>query len=189
VEVTGSSSLSVQGDVTEIFKAGHSEQVSQNYYVKGMNVVIEAMTGLTIKVGGSFVTINAGGVFVKGPMVMLNSGGAPLSGAAKAAVPPVAPLAAAVASDAAPGQDQSAQEQRHSPSQEDKAKKSWIEIELVDEDNKPVPGEKYKVTLPDGKTVAQGTLDQNGYARVNGVDPGTCKITFPDLDKDAWEKI
>jgi type VI secretion system secreted protein VgrG len=189
VEITGSSSLSVQGDVIEIFKASHNEQVSQNYYLKGMNVVIEAMTGLTIKAGGSFVTLNSGGVFIKGSMVMLNSGGAPLSGAAKAAVPPVAPLAAAVASDAGPGKDQSAQEQRHKPSQEDKAKKSWIEIELVDEDNKPVPGEKYKVTLPDGKTVAQGTLDQNGYARVNGVDPGTCKVTFPDLDKDAWEKI
>jgi len=23
---------------------------------------------------------------------------------------------------------------------------------------------------------------------VEGIDPGTCKITFPELDKDAWEK-
>ena len=34
-----------------------------------------------------------------------------------------------------------------------------------------------------------GTLDNNGFARVDGIDPGTCKITFPELDKDAWEKI
>src|SRR4029079_16560280 len=34
---------------------------------------------------------------------------------------------------------------------EEKAeKKSWIEIELVDEKGRPVPGEAYVVTLPDG---------------------------------------
>jgi hypothetical protein len=31
-----------------------------------------------------------------------------------------------------------------------------------------------------------GTLDENGFARVEGIDPGQCKVTFPDLDKDAW---
>ena len=65
--------------------------------------------------------------------------------------------------------------------------KTWIEIELVDEEDNPVPGEKYKITLPDGR-VKTGTLDENGFARVEGIDPGTCKVTFPNLDKDAWEK-
>jgi hypothetical protein len=46
---------------------------------------------------------------------------------------------------------------------------------------------KYRITLPDGETVAEGTLDDKGFARVDGIEPGTCKITFPDLDKDAWE--
>ena len=66
-------------------------------------------------------------------------------------------------------------------------KTSWIEIELVDEDDQPVPGEKYKVTLPD-ESVATGTLDENGFARIDGIESGTCQITFPNLDKDAWEK-
>jgi type VI secretion system secreted protein VgrG len=62
---------------------------------------------------------------------------------------------------------------------------SWIEIELVDEEDQPVPGERYEITLPDG-SVAKGTLDQNGFARVDRTVPGTCPITFPNLDKDAW---
>jgi type VI secretion system secreted protein VgrG len=76
----------------------------------------------------------------------------------------------------------------HKPTEEDIEEKSWIEIELVDEEDNPVPGEKYKVTLPNGK-VAQGTLDSKGFAHIGGIDPGTCQITFPNLDKDAWEKI
>jgi len=78
----------------------------------------------------------------------------------------------------------------HKPpeTEEEAEKKSWIEIEMIDEENEPVPGEKYKITLPDD-SVAEGTLDNKGFARVNGIDPGTCKITFPELDKDAWEKV
>lgn len=72
---------------------------------------------------------------------------------------------------------------------EEKAKKkSWIEIQMIDEEKQPVPGRKYRVTLPDGETVAEGTLDQNGSARITGIEPGTCKITFPDLDQSAWEE-
>jgi hypothetical protein len=74
------------------------------------------------------------------------------------------------------------------PYKHDPSKKSWIEIELVDEEDEPVPGEAYRITLPDGETVAEGTLSDKGFARVDGIDPGSCKITFPDLDKDAWEK-
>ncbi len=71
---------------------------------------------------------------------------------------------------------------------EEKAKKtSWIEIKLVDEQNNPVPGEPYAITLPDS-TVAQGTLDEKGFARIDGIDPGTCQITFPQRDTEAWKK-
>ena len=72
-------------------------------------------------------------------------------------------------------------------SEEAEEKTAWIEIELVDEEDEPVPGEKYEVKLPDG-SVAKGTLDGDGFARIEGIDPGTCEITFPNLDKDAWEK-
>ena len=50
-----------------------------------------------------------------------------------------------------------------------------------------MPGEPYRVTLPDGTMVAEGTLNDKGFARVDGIDPGTCKVTFPKLHKDAWK--
>ena len=68
----------------------------------------------------------------------------------------------------------------HDPdSPENKDKKHWIEIQLLDEAGKPVAGEPYKVTLPNGSTVADGTLDDKGWARVPNIDPGTCIVTFP----------
>jgi len=192
IEVTDSRSVTVQGDVIEVFKANHSEQVTQDYYVKAMNVVVEAMTGLTINVGGNFITINSGGIFIKGNMVMVNSGGSALSGSAGSVVAPAAPLAAAIAGEAAPGRDPVYDAPTHvEPDEEEAAEdeeKTWIEIELVDEEGNPIAGERYQITLPDGTTVATGTTNSKGLARVSGIDPGTCKITFPNFDKDAWEK-
>ena len=72
--------------------------------------------------------------------------------------------------------------------EESEEKSSWIEIELVDEDDNGIPGEKYRITLPDG-SVAEGTLDEKGLARVEGFEKGTCEVTFPELDEKAWEKI
>jgi hypothetical protein len=71
---------------------------------------------------------------------------------------------------------------------ENREKKSWIAIELVGEDGNPIPGEPYRVTLPDGTTVADGTLDDKGRARVENIDPGTCKVTFPNRDKSTWRR-
>ena len=178
IKVVGSRSLSVQGNVSEEFKGNHSEQVSMHYYLKGMDIVIEAMTGLTLKVGGSFITINAAGVQISGPMIMINSGGAALPGQPGRIVPPLAPMAAETQD--APW---------HQEPEDEDDEKSWIEIQLVDEADQPIAGERYRITLPDGQTVAEGTTNAEGMARVSGIDPGTCQITFPDLDKDAWEKI
>jgi len=72
--------------------------------------------------------------------------------------------------------------------EEKETKTSWIEIELVDEKDKPVAGVRYRITLPDG-TASEGTLDLKGFARVEGFEPGSCKVTFPELDQDTWEKI
>ena len=69
----------------------------------------------------------------------------------------------------------------------EKEETTWIEIELLDEEDKPVSGEKYEVELPDG-TMAKGTLDGNGFAKVDGIESGECKVSFPELDKDAWAK-
>jgi len=72
--------------------------------------------------------------------------------------------------------------------EEEKLKSSWIEIELIGEDDSPVVGESYRVILADG-TAVEGSLDEKGLARIEGIEPGTCKVTFPRLDSDAWEKI
>jgi hypothetical protein len=66
-------------------------------------------------------------------------------------------------------------------------KKSWIEIELVDALDHPVPGQRYQITLPDN-CVAEGALDENGKVRLDGIEPGTCKITFPGYDGRSWDK-
>lgn len=209
IEVIGSRSLKVQGDASEVFQGKHSHQVSNAYYVKGKHVLIEAMVGLTIKVGGSFISMTSNGIAISGSMVLINSGGAALSTKGLNVVPPVPPLAAAIAGRSAPGRDPDYDAPTHMDPDEEESdvltqvksdklkpdktaakdqKKSWIEIELVDEDDNPIAGERYKITLPDGKTVATGTTDSKGFARHSGIDPGTCKITFPKLDKDAWEK-
>jgi len=62
VEIGGSHSLTIKGDVIEVFKANHSEKTSNDYYLKADNIVIEADTNVTIKVGGSHIAIEAGGI-------------------------------------------------------------------------------------------------------------------------------
>jgi len=51
----------------------------------------------------------------------------------------------------------------------------------------PVAGERYAITLPDG-TIRRGRLDQEGFARVDRIDQGTCDVTFPDLDGRRWAR-
>jgi type VI secretion system secreted protein VgrG len=128
----------------------------------------------------------------------------PKSGNAPAAVAPSEPKKAEEADKADPGEMTEVKARQletqtgkygtppsdaHNPSDEENKKKtSWIEIALVYESNgKPVPGVAYEVTLPDGQTVASGSTDEKGLARVSGIDPGSCQISFPNLDKEAWE--
>ncbi len=131
----------------------------------------------------------------------------PKSGSAGSAVSPADPAEAQEADVADPGEvEEIKAEQRQTKTgkygsekakpykppqttEEKEKKKSWIEIEMVDEDDKPVTGMAYRITLPDGETVAEGTLDEKGFVRVDGIEPGSCKITFPQLDQDAWEKL
>lgn len=61
----------------------------------------------------------------------------------------------------------------------------WIEIELIGEDGKPVPWQRFRAVLPSGETV-EGALDDNGYARIDRqAQAGDCLVTFPDLDTEA----
>ena len=72
-------------------------------------------------------------------------------------------------------------------SEPSKEEKQWVGIELVDDSDPPQPVafEKYRIELPD-YSVREGMLDQNGRAEISGIDPGSCKVTFPNLLREDW---
>ena len=202
IKIGGSHSLKVGSDIAESC-VNHSEAASGNWYVNaGGSVVIEAGSAITLKVGGSFVKVAGDGVYISGPMIYINSGGSAGSGSAGSLVSPNAAAAAAAALTAKPGAEMAMsplEEERgkappndanaHDPnSDENKDKTHYIEVELVDEAGKPVPGAAVKVTLPDGETVASGSTNEKGLYKVSNIDPGNCEIHFPDYDDAAWEE-
>lgn len=64
-----------------------------------------------------------------------------------------------------------------------------VEIVLIGEDDEPIAGVRYKITLPEGRVVTGRTAD-DGRAFLWGLTrAGDCKIEFPDLDQEAWEKV
>jgi peptidoglycan hydrolase-like protein with peptidoglycan-binding domain len=66
-------------------------------------------------------------------------------------------------------------------------KKTWVEFELLDKNKHPVKGLNFEVTLPDG-IIEKGALSEKGSFRKDGIDPGTCRVRFPDLDGREWAK-
>lgn len=69
-------------------------------------------------------------------------------------------------------------------SSEPGAERTWFEIELLDMEGAPVPHERYDVTLPDG-SVRTGRLDAEGRAYFGDLDPGSCRVRWPDRDDEA----
>jgi type VI secretion system secreted protein VgrG len=185
--VTGSLSVTA-ASATEVFPEGHVLQAGTGATVKADNIVLDAGSGLTIKCGGSFITLDGGGVHIKGGTVYINSGGSAASGAAGNLVSPARPQDAEEPMTSTPtGENQEEGEApTHDPdSEENKNKTHWIEAELVDETGQPVTGVPVEITLPDG-SVWTGTTSEKGLVRVDHSDPGVCGISF-ELDQDAWE--
>jgi hypothetical protein len=61
-----------------------------------------------------------------------------------------------------------------------------VMIELLDVEGNPVPGEPYRIKLPNGKVV-NGKLDENGKAHVTGIEQaGTCQVCFYERDAAIW---
>src|SRR5262249_11038688 len=113
----------------------------------------------------------------------------PKKGKVLSLVEPVEVKEAKEAADAEPGSSakgSSGSDPNEQTAEESEHKTSWIELKLVNEAGDPVPGERYRITAPDGKT-RSGTLDHDGFARIEGIDPGQYKVTFPRLDAEAWE--
>ena len=115
---------------------------------------------------------------------------------------PAAPDVASEADVADPGEAAAIEEQGTTTSQmgpgsteadvssqsaeEDSDLSHWIGIQLKDDQGNPVPGEPYKLKLPDGTTL-EGTLDDEGKAEIHGVPEGKSQVCFPKIDKDEWK--
>lgn len=107
---------------------------------------------------------------IQGTFQAAAAGGAPA-----AAPPPSTPL-----------QDEEAAKAAKPPAAAEPEPEHWIEIELLDDEGKPIAGERYFVEMPDGSSLS-GRTDGQGRARVDGVDPGTARVSFPDLDKKLYQ--
>lgn len=66
--------------------------------------------------------------------------------------------------------------------------KTWVEFRLINQKGLPVPGAKYRLKSTDG-SVRVGSLDQDGSVRLQGIDPGTCEISFLDYDAREWKRV
>ncbi len=87
----------------------------------------------------------------------------------KKKAPPRAPAAAAAAKDERPTTEP----------------QNWVALEMKDDEGHPLAGERFLVTASDGRRI-EGALDAAGKARVEGVSPGQCQITFPGRHGLSW---
>jgi hypothetical protein len=68
--------------------------------------------------------------------------------------------------------------------------KNFIEIELVDKKDKPIPNLPFRITDPNGEVISEGKLDENGSTRLEDLPQGECDISFPGSDFSAgFEKV
>ena len=210
IKVTGTRSVDVGNYMLKAGQKANTDAGMEVHIKGGMKVIIEAGMQISLTAGGSFVDVGPSGVSISGAMVMINSGGSAGSGSGVSVTGPTAPKepgAVPEACDDAAGADASASGgeeiadplelaalaapwHQQDPEEEQDPEQDWIEIELKnrDEEESPASGEKYRVTLPDD-SVTEGTLDTDGKAKIQNIDPGMCQISFPDLDGDAWEKV
>ena len=64
-----------------------------------------------------------------------------------------------------------------------------VEIQLIGEDDAPVSGVRFSLELPGGRVI-EGRTGADGHAAVWGIArEGECRVSFPDLDTDAWEAV
>jgi len=65
-------------------------------------------------------------------------------------------------------------------------KKTFVALELVDQDGEPVVGRRFRV-VTGNDIVHEGTTNAEGKARVRDVDPGTCRIVFPEIYPEDFD--
>jgi len=210
----------IGGNVDDTIGGDHSEKTSGKMSVKASEILFEAESTISLKVGGSEVVIDSSSVTIKGSskvaitggMVNINSGPGSPSKAPKSPAAAVIAKYKAIVAAMMPGQtghktysgggggggggSQNAPTHPLPPSgtppasskvaktatSEKTPETHFIEIEVKDEDNLPVPSEYFEIITPEG-TSATGTTDEKGFARVDGIQPGQATVRFPNRDK------
>jgi type VI secretion system secreted protein VgrG len=194
IQVEGKDSLAVGGDRHEVAAKRHGIDVGSDVHLRSNDDgVFEAVQGITFKTPGGFVVIDAGGITIFGALVKINSGGAAGSGGGASPDDPAPPREVDRFDPPMPYEgampDGEVERVEAEPELPDDlpppVELTWIEIHLVDAEGEPVGGERYRVIAPD-KKVFEGNLDGDGRARVEGIVPGTCQVTFPDVDEEDW---
>jgi len=162
-QIDGKDSLIVVMDRHEKVEEDDALEAGSNIHLfANEDAVIEA-PDITIQGPGGFIRIDGTGVTISGTLVLINDGGSP-----------------GTAPDASPDLPEEPPDPKG---------KTWLELTLRNEYEPfdPVPFARYRVTLPDG-SVREGKLNEEGWARIEGVDPGTCQVTFLDLDAREWRQ-
>lgn len=183
IMVEGDRSLMIAGDVHQDYEGDQKKSVGKSYSIDaGMKVIIKAGMQISLVGPGGFVDIGPAGVTISGKMVLINSGG-------KAGSPDpakvTAPAGPAAADTETPGQDVDYTGTRTPPVPvplPELEEKSWIKITLKDEEGNPIRAEKFTIVTSDNEELT-GRLDVNGEAYVSGIEPGECKIKFPERDQ------
>lgn len=76
IGIDGKLNETVKGAVVEDYQSNLYTQVKSKAELNAQSITLEALTKITLKVGGSFITVDLSGVTISGPMVKINSGGA-----------------------------------------------------------------------------------------------------------------
>jgi len=63
---------------------------------------------------------------------------------------------------------------------------TWIQIEVIDEDDAPIGGVAVRLTTAD-KSVQNARTSREGVVYAHGLKPGNVTVEFPDIDAADWE--
>jgi hypothetical protein len=67
-------------------------------------------------------------------------------------------------------------------------KKHWVEVRMIDETDKPVPGLKCRLR-DSADAIHKGALNNKGICRFDGLPEGDAYVCFPELDQLAWSRV
>jgi hypothetical protein len=64
----------------------------------------------------------------------------------------------------------------------------WIQVTVVDDEDRPVPNVAIELVLPD-ESVIRTQTSPFGVVHLPSVPAGKCSLSLPDLDGKAWARV